>query len=194
VREYDLIAEWYASERVSQAGVPEVLAVASSLRAGSLLLDIGCGNGVPLTRTLAAAGHRIVGLDTSSSMLARFRRNVPHSPAARGTVECCPFRDGTFDGAIAWGVLFHLPQPSQIDAIASVARVLKPDAPFLFTAGDVNGARPCTGKMNGVEFNYYSFTVEAYRGILADHAMSLIDFHVDEGDNRYYLARKSPAA
>jgi hypothetical protein len=38
VAEYDRIAEWYASERVDQTGVPEANALASSLPPGSLVL------------------------------------------------------------------------------------------------------------------------------------------------------------
>ena len=77
----------------------------------------------------------------------------------------------------------------------SVARVLKPDGFFLFTAGypieageDSDGQ---VGQMHGVEFRYYSFTQDGYRRVLEDHGLSLIDFHTDEGQNGYYLARKT---
>lgn len=59
MREYDLIAEWYASERTDTTtggGVPDAVAMAASLSRGSRILDIGCGNGVPLTRALLHAG------------------------------------------------------------------------------------------------------------------------------------------
>lgn len=191
VREYDLIADWYASERGETTGVPETVSLASAIPSRSLVLDIGCGNGVPITRALVAAGHQVVGIDSSPAMLAGFRRNVPEALAIRATVERCPFRDSIFDGAVAWGVLFHLLQPDQIAAIASVSRVLAAGALFLFTAGDVDGSTARLGAMNGVEFKYYSFTVDAYRRILADHGLALIDSHEDHGKNRYYLARKS---
>jgi SAM-dependent methyltransferase len=192
LREYDLIAGWYASDRGNTTGVPEVVALAASLPAGSRVLDIGCGNGLPLTRALLEARHRVLGLDSSPEMLARFRRNLPNASALRATVESCPFRDAVFDGAIAWGVLFHLPLDAQRKAIASVSRVLRDGAPFLFTAGDVDeGGTGRVGTMHGVEFRYYSLTVDAYRRVLADHRFSLVDFHRDAGDNRYYLARKT---
>jgi SAM-dependent methyltransferase len=139
MREYDLIAEWYAAERVDQTGVPEVTALAQSIPLSGLVLDVGCGNGIPLTRALLGAGHSVVGLDSSSHMLARFGRNCPDTLAVHAVVQSCPFADAVFDAAVAWGVMFHLNQSDQMKAIACVSRVLKSGAPFLFTSGGVNG-------------------------------------------------------
>ena len=101
MREYDLIAGWYASERVDETGVPEAITLASSIRRGSLVLDVGCGNGIPITRALLREGHQVVGLDNSSAMLTHFKHNCPEAFAARGIVQSCPFADGTFDAAVA---------------------------------------------------------------------------------------------
>ena len=131
MREYDLIAEWYASERVDQTGVPEATTLASSIPRGSIVLDVGCGNGIPITRALLSGGHRVIGLDSSSAMLANFRHSCPEAFAVRGIVQSCPFADCTFDAAVAWGVMFHLNPEDAIRAIANVSRIVKRGAPFL---------------------------------------------------------------
>ena len=77
--------------------------------------------------------------------------------------------------------------------MASVSRVLKTDAPFLFTAGDIDDEAGVT-KMNGVAFHYYSFSIEDYRRLLRQHGLLLLDVHKDGGQNTYYLARKSPVS
>jgi ubiquinone/menaquinone biosynthesis C-methylase UbiE len=197
MREYDLIADWYASERVDTtdgSGVPEVMALAASIHPGGRVLDIGCGNGVPLTKALLASGHRVVGLDSACNMLSRFRANCPDALAVKGIAQSCPFAAQTFEAAVAWGVMFHLKQAEQVRAIASVSRVLKTSAPFLFTAGYpevLDDSCDHVGTMNGVEFHFYSFTMDGYRSVLADHSFTLVDFHTDTGKNGYYLARKS---
>jgi cyclopropane fatty-acyl-phospholipid synthase-like methyltransferase len=192
MREYDLIAAWYASERVSQTGVPEATALAHSIAIGGRVLDIGCGNGIPITRALSSAGHRVVGLDSSSEMLARFRANCPETPAVRGIVQSSPFAGNTFDAAVAWGVMFHLNPDDATTAIASVSRVLKAGAPFLFTSGDMDGGYTAKeDTMNGVVFRYFSFSIDRYRSILREHGLTLVDVHADSGKNTYYLARKS---
>jgi hypothetical protein len=45
--------------------------------------------------------------------------------------------------------------------------------------------------MNGVEFRYYSFTKDGYRSVLDEYGFALVDFHVDAGQNGYYLARRT---
>jgi SAM-dependent methyltransferase len=191
MREYDLIAEWYASERVDQTGVPQVTALASSIPRGSLVLDVGCGNGIPITRALLSEGHRVIGLDSSSAMLAYFKQNCPEAVAVRGTVESCPLAEGVFDAAVAWGVMFHLNPENAILAIANLSRSLKRGAPFLFTSGDVDGFDPKESTMNGVTFRYFSYSADGYRRILDDHGFALVNVHADSRNNTYYLAKKS---
>lgn len=191
MHEYDLIAEWYTSERVDQAGVPEANMLASSIPRGSLVLDVGCGNGIPITRALLSRGQRVIGLDSSSAMLTHFKQNCPEALAVRGTVQACPFANGVFDAAVAWGVMFHLNPEDAIRAIANVSRTLKRGAPFLFTSGDVDGFDGKEGKMNGVTFRYFSYSVHSYRRILGDCDFTLVDVHADAANNTYYLAKKA---
>jgi len=184
-----LIADWYALDRQrSDAGRPEAVSLAAPLPAGARVLDIGCGPGVPVTRALADAGLQVVGLDSSARMIRGFTRNFPNTPVACGSIVYCPFAAGTFDAAVAWGVLFHLAHHKQRQAFSEVSRVLRPGAPFLFTAGDIDDAH--SDLMNGVTFPYFSFTTETYRQELAEQGLDLIDTHTDRGSNTYYLARK----
>jgi ubiquinone/menaquinone biosynthesis C-methylase UbiE len=191
VREYDLIAQWYASERGRQTGVKEALALVGALPAGARVLDLGCGNGVPLTSAVVAAGRRAIGVDSSPEMLARFVVNCAGTPALRAVAQCLPLRGGSFDAVIAWGVLFHLPQADQRRVVAEVSRVLCSNGGFLFTSGDVDDdSGTHVTPMNSVDFHYYSYSVEGYRRILDERGMDLLNVTVDAGRNTYYSARK----
>ena len=190
MREYDLIADWYATERVQTVGVAEALAVAATLAPDSLILDIGCGNGVPITKALVSAGHRVVGLDSSAKMLDRFRLNLRGTPVVRGDARRCPFANGGLDAAISWGMMFHLEPGDQAAVFASVSRVLKPGAPFLFTAAETDRVDDAsrTSKMNGVTFHYYA--IPSYRTLVVEHGLVLVDVHDDPGVSTYYLTRR----
>ena len=80
MHEYDLIAEWYATDRDHGTGIPEVTALSDSLPRGATVLDVGCGTGIPVTRALMAAGHSVLGVDSSTEMLRRFQVNCPGTP------------------------------------------------------------------------------------------------------------------
>lgn len=190
MRDYDLIADWYAADRGRTFGVREALDLTHALPAGSHILDLGCGNGVPITHALVDAGHCVVGLDSSTGMLARFRLNLPYTPVVCGDARWAPFKDGCFDAAISWGMMFHLSGSEQAAALANVSRVLKRGAPFLFTATEIDGAGDSgiTGTMNGVTFTYYA--VPSYQALVLEHGMVLTDIHDDPGVSTYYVARK----
>ena len=100
-------------------------------------------------------GHCVIGLDSSAGMLARFRVNLPGTLIVRGDARHCPFVDGGFDAAISWGMMFHLTPTDQAAVFASVSSALKPSAPFLFTATEIDGVdnTGITGTMNGVDIS-----------------------------------------
>ena len=191
MREYDLIADWFPTDRGRTVGVAEALAVAATLPVRSRILDVGCGNGVPVTEALVNAGYRVVGLDSSAGMLAHFQTNLPGTLVVRGDARRCPFVNSSFDAAISMGMMFHLSRGEQSMALASVSRVLRPGAPFLFTGAEIEEADNAgiTGTMNGVTFHYYA--VPSYRALTAEHGLVLVDVQDDPGVATYYLTRKS---
>ncbi len=193
MREYDLISDWYRGDRSRSIGVREALSAVASLPRGSRVLDLGCGNGQPITEALVNAGYRVVGLDSSRGMLERLRLHLPNTPAVRADSRACPFLAEVFDAAVSWGMLFHLDPRDQATTFAAVSRVLKPGAPFLFTAAEIAEAPVddpgITGTMNGVTFRYYA--VKDYRTLIAEHGFVLEHVDDDPGVSTYHFARKA---
>jgi SAM-dependent methyltransferase len=107
---------------------------AGSLPAGAAVLDLGCGDGVPVSRALVAAGLSVYGVEASSTLAAAFRVNFPPARVVCEPVERSAFFGRTFGGAVAWGLLFLLPAESQRTVIRNVAAALEPGGRFLFTA------------------------------------------------------------
>lgn len=88
-----------------------------------LWLDLGCGTGW-IQEVLALKGGRrhMVGIDISEGML-RFA-SQKKIPVVLGDAEKIPFKDSSFDGVVAKGVLHHLSDTET--AVSEIARVLKP--------------------------------------------------------------------
>jgi len=74
---YDKIAARFAQARkpwLEQRYLPGVI---DGLAPGDRVLDLGCGAGRPIAERLAAAGLRVVGVDSSIELLRLARRNGP---------------------------------------------------------------------------------------------------------------------
>ena len=189
MHEYDQIAEWFAAVRRPEVGIPDLTTFAESLLPGAKILDVGCGNGIPVSRFFVEAGFDLVGLDSSPGMIAKYRVNFPEVPVQCEPVQEASFAPDSFEGVVAWGVLFHLSEEDQEAVIRKVAQWLKPGGRFLFTAGDSRGS--VESKMNGVTFRYTSLGSSEYRLILESAGMRLEDEHSDAWENYVYMAQKA---
>jgi len=99
-------------------------------------LEIGCGQGV-VTRLLAERyGARVVASDYDPAQvsLARERLAGLDGPVEFRVVDAraMPFDDAEFDAVFSFGVLHHIPGGWR-EAVAEIARVLKPGGWFVFT-------------------------------------------------------------
>ena len=84
---YDAIAERYFawSDARPVADAPGLACPgARGIPAGSDVLDLGCGAGVPMTRALAA-GRRVTGVDISARQIELARAAVPDARSSTPT-------------------------------------------------------------------------------------------------------------
>ena len=185
---YDRIADWYCRHRRPEVGAAEVLALAARLPTGAHVLDLGCGDGIPVTRILRGAGCAVEGLDGSRVMLTRYRARFPDAPTTHVRLEDADFPDASYDAVVAWGVLFHLEAEAQRALLARLADWLVPGGWLLFTAAAEAGAR--VGEMAGETFRYVSLGRGGYRATLAGASLRLVHDYGDPDENWVYLAQR----
>ena len=95
--------------------------------AGTTNLDIGCGEG-RLARDLKALGHRIVGIDSSPSLVAAAREFDPSMDVRLADAAALPLDDACADLAVAFMSLQDIDEMPV--AIEEAARVLEPGGRF----------------------------------------------------------------
>jgi cyclopropane fatty-acyl-phospholipid synthase-like methyltransferase len=121
-RGYDAISLAYRSddgqpasssaEDVSRyAGWVEELA--SLLPSGAVVVDLGCGSGLPATRELTDRGLRVLGLDFSAVQLGRARRLVPAASFVQADMTELGLRQGSVDAVVSFYALIHVPLEDQ---------------------------------------------------------------------------------
>jgi len=182
---YEAVAADFAARRTaSSVGVSIVRAWARSFEPGAAILDVGCGNGVPISATLASDGFDVFGIDASPTLVADFRQRLPEVMVACEAVETSAFFGRTFDGAVAIGLIFLMSAAQQREAIRRIAAALNPGARFLFTSP----REPCRWSDSLTGRPSLSLGRDEYASILADVGLSLVGEYSDEGDNHYYSA------
>jgi ubiquinone/menaquinone biosynthesis C-methylase UbiE len=115
----------------------EVLSLQTMLlqvfRKGSHVLELGCGSGRDAA-FLRKHHLNITALDGSESMIQRAKERHPEITFLHHILpEPLPFEDRWFEGACAIAVLMHLDGDSLRQVLKELNRVLKNDAPFVFS-------------------------------------------------------------
>jgi ubiquinone/menaquinone biosynthesis C-methylase UbiE len=129
----DFYLRAYAGDAHDATAEEQALAAArlAGVSDGAELLDVPCGFGrhsIPL----AAAGHRVTGVDRSGALLDEARRragNARRLKLVRADYRDLPFADASFDAAInLFSSLGYLGDEEDTKALAEIGRVLRPGA------------------------------------------------------------------
>ncbi|MGC4072354.1 MAG: class I SAM-dependent methyltransferase [Nibricoccus sp.] len=189
---YEGIASIYVTGRGTRPRVGDAIGAATvrtwaqTFPSRATVLDLGSGPGEPSTRILQETGLATCAVDASPAMVAAFRERFPGVPIEQNTVEASGFFDRTFDGVLAWGLLFLLKPAAQALVIEKVARALNPGGRFLFTAPKepLEWSDAMTGRQS------QSLGAQTYERLLRDAGLTWVAEAEDEGGNHYYFVEK----
>jgi|AntDeeMetagen285_2_1112576.scaffolds.fasta_scaffold03195_4 ubiquinone/menaquinone biosynthesis C-methylase UbiE len=157
------------------------------------VLDIGCGQGVPVLRRVSDAGNA-VGTDFSRKQLALAAANAPAAALVHGDMVTLPFFDGVFDAVIAFHSLIHVPLNDHRAVLDEFARVLRPGGWVLLSEAPVEwtGENP-NWLETGVEMQRDMAVAAATRTQLREAGFAVVDERqstetlVDHGEDEHWL-------
>ena len=109
------------------------------------VLDAGCGTGalLPWAATLSSPSLPIA-IDVSPVAVQRCRMTALPAVLAVGSVASLPFSNGSFDLVLSSDVLQHLTRELADEAVAEMARVLRPGGRLLIRTNSAHGRRDVT--------------------------------------------------
>ena len=99
------------------------------------ILDLGCGNGVPVCRQPASAGYVVTGVDFSAVQIERARRLVPSATFLVADMTAVSFAPESFEAVLALYSLIHVPLAEQPVLLARVREWLMPGGRGLLITG-----------------------------------------------------------
>ena len=172
-RGYDLCAAAYEEARQKEAH-PELELLTGRLARGAQVLDIGCGAGLPIARTLAER-FQVTGVDISGEQIRRASRNVPEGTFVQGDMMSVTFPSGSFDAAVAYYSIFHLPREEHPALLRRIYTWLKPGGYLLATVTLFAEAAYTEDDFFDVTMYWSNYGLEDYKTILKQIGFNLLD-------------------
>ena len=170
----------------SLVGAGIVASWARALPVGTDVIEIACGGGCPVTRTLVETGVNLWAIDPSPTLLERFRLRFPSIPTQCALALESDYFGRQFGAAISIGLLFLLEASEQVALLRRVSEILLPGGRFLFTAPIETG----TWRDTTTGHECRSLGRARYVEALENAGFCVIGTHVDEGRNNHYEAQK----
>ena len=152
------------------------------------VLDVGCGMGEPIARYILESGFRLVGIDSSPTLIRLCRSRFTEAEWIVADMRELAIRR-RFDGIIMWDSFFHLSMDEQRAMFPRLARHACEGAPLLFTSGPSEGE--AIGAYEGEPLYHASLDPSEYERLLASSGFTVRAFVPDDptcGHHTVWLA------
>ena len=135
-RGYDALSYRYRSDDAGPGRYAPWLAdLQQRVPVAGSILDLGCGCGVPVARSLAEAGFLVTGVDISEVQIERARRLVPDATFIRADATTVSFPPASFDAVVCLYAIIHMPLEAQPGLLRQAATWLRPGGWLLAVTG-----------------------------------------------------------
>ena len=172
-RGYNACAAAYDESRRGESGF-EIRGLSDRLDDGDAVLDIGCGAGIPIAKSLAAR-YRVTGVDVSQEMVRRARQNVPTGDFICADVMSVRLLPSSFDAVVAFYSVFHLPREEHLSLFRRIHRWLRPGGHLLCTLSHRSEEGYTEEGFHGVAMYWSNFGLEEYIDILTGVGFVLLE-------------------
>src|SRR5690349_5066213 len=158
--------------------------LASRLRDGARVLELGCGSGSPETRRLARR-FALTGVDISPRQVERARDSVPEAEFVCADFTELDLPAGSYDAVAAFYVFNHVPRDLLGALLVNIHAWLVPGG-WLLTAFGVSDMEGWTGEWLGAQTFFSSFPPEVNSRLVREAGFRIdrdevVEFEEPEG-------------
>lgn len=177
---YNRIAQVYAGRRDWRSSIPHLQRLTDQLAEDSLVLDLGCGAGRPVDRWLIDQGHRVIGLDISSEMLALARRNVPQATYEQRDMARLKKGEYAVDAVVCFFALFHVDRSQHARLLGCMRSYLSRGGLLMLTTGrtDWEGEE----QFLGAKMAWSHFDRDTNRGLIEAAGFEVVSDDLHKGN------------
>lgn len=168
---YDRIAKLYAERRNQESSLSFLDLLDARLGRNSLVLDLGCGAGLPVDRYLVDRGHRVIGLDLSAAMIELARQNVPEAHYELGDMAAMSAGAFGVDAIVSFFAIIHVERKSHRGLFRLMRSFLQPGGWILVTTGgaDWEGEED----FFGVAMAWSHYDRQTYRNLIEETGFAI---------------------
>ena len=135
-KSYNQAAVAYAKDRSSWRSNKYLDRFTRELPKGAEVLDLGCGDGIPVTEFLTKKNFLVTGIDISEVQIQRAKRNCPRASFLVKDMSSLENGEYQVDAVIAYYSIFHLPRKEHLSFLKKINSFLNPSGKTLITMGD----------------------------------------------------------
>lgn len=171
---YNTIAAAYTESRAQDSADVTLLdELVVRLAGDALVLDAGCGAGVPVTKHLSRYA-RVVGVDFSEFQLGLARESVPAAQFLCQDLTALGFAAATFDAIVSYYAIIHIPREHHQSLFRDLYRILKPEGLALLCLGADDLPDDFEEDYFGVRMGWSHFDAATNLDLLRESSFSIV--------------------
>lgn len=166
------------------------------------IVELGCGDGLPIGKDLLDSGYNYHGIDLSDSQIELARDKIPEYKENFRQGEMLSFckdtKNNSLGGLVSMFAIFHLPRIHHAELFAEILRILKPGAPILFTCHPEGWEGTQTDWLSASEMYWSHFSYSWYDKTLRELGFEFVSSYrtvteFNEKDEiRYFVLFRKP--
>lgn len=141
------------------------------------ILDLGCGSGKTIAAYFIQQGHRIIGIDSSITMIKMAQHHFPEQVWYVSDMRTIDLKQ-KFQGILAWDSFFHLTQHDQREMFKQFSLYAESGTALMFTSGPSHGE--AIGDLFGEALYHASLSQQEYRSLLKLYGFNVIKMVVED--------------
>lgn len=180
-KSYNQVAKAYTEDRASWRGNKYLQRFIRELPKRASILDLGCGDGVPVDEILIKKNFLVTGLDISEVQIERARRNCPRGSFQVKDMAGLEFGEYSVDAVVAYYSIFHLPRKKHLEFLKKINSFLETGGKILITMGDKDFEG--LHDFHGVQMWSSHYGIEKNRELVKEAGFDILFEEIDKRAN-----------
>lgn len=183
---YNKIAKNYLAKRDQFQNQKYLDKLINVLKPGSVILDIGCGSGIPIDRYFLGRGHKVIGVDISEEQIKLAKINVPEGNYEVKNMTALSPSEYRVDAIVSFYAIFHIPRERHENLFKIISNYLSDGGLLLVTMGSVEW-EGFEDDFHGSSMYWSHFGKEKNEEIINAAGFKILMSEIDKSANEKHL-------